>query len=431
VGSEGRLKRPPSILTERGFDRRLAAMIVIAFAAHLLLLGVAAFMGEFKVRPNAPIEAYTVEIVDDGELGGHMPAGLPKLDLGGEQAAKRQPPKQAPSRKEPPPAPKPPEPEPPEPPEPAEPPPAPEPAKPEAAKEEPPLEPVAAAKPPREDDLIVATATPTAAPTARPTPRPTVQPTASPRPTATPTPRPAASARPTSAPPRPSATQAQAPVKSPRPTAGRSPGPAAKPTASPVIVVKPRPTPTGARGAGSAQAQASPQAAPTSASDARIAAALERVQRSVGSAPSEGGSASGGGARAPGADARGTGGVGGTDAPDPNRRIGIGPGRGGAGEVRGVEFLLYYNRMLARIREAWVYTGGATTAEVNVRFRILDDGVVADLRVTTPSGDAAYDASVLRAVRAASPLGPPPEKFRADFADVELTFQPGDLKAAP
>ena len=132
----------------------------------------------------------------------------------------------------------------------------------------------------------------------------------------------------------------------------------------------------------------------------------------------------------PGGDPRGSGGVGGTDAYDPNRRIGMGgPGRGGAGEVRGAEFLLYYNQMLARIREAWVYTGGATTAEVKVHFRINDDGSVAELRVVQPSGDSAYDASVLRAVRGASPMAPPPAKYRTDFADVELTFQPGDLKA--
>ena len=130
------------------------------------------------------------------------------------------------------------------------------------------------------------------------------------------------------------------------------------------------------------------------------------MQRSVGSeSGSQARPASRVGARVRRGDARGTGGVGGTDAPDPNRRVGIGPGRGGAGEVRGVEFLLYYNQMLARIRDAWVYTGGATTAEVEVRFRILEDGVITDLRVTQPSGDAAYDASVLRAVRGASPLG--------------------------
>ncbi|MEW6272608.1 MAG: energy transducer TonB, partial [Thermodesulfobacteriota bacterium] len=138
-----------------------------------------------------------------------------------------------------------------------------------------------------------------------------------------------------------------------------------------------------------------------------------------------------GSVRAPGGDARGSGGIGGTDAPDPGRRLGVGPGRGGAGQLRGTEFLLYYNQMLARIRDAWVYTGAASDVEVNVRFRVLEDGTIADLRITQPSGDPAYDASVVRAVRASSPLGPPPERYRADFSDVELTFQPGDLQVAP
>jgi TonB family protein len=194
--------------------------------------------------------------------------------------------------------------------------------------------------------------------------------------------------------------------------------------------VKVRPTPGAERAANEPGAPRNAQPGPTSDADARIQAALERVQRNVGQ-EQRGGAPSGanqGGVRAPGGDPRGAGGVGGTDAYDPNRRIGIGPGRGGAGEVRGAEFLLYYNQMLARIREAWVYTGGATTAEVKVHFRINDDGTIADLRVVQPSGDSPYDASVLRAVRGASPLAPPPQKYRADFADVELTFQPGDLK---
>jgi len=419
-------------------------MIVIAFAAHLLLLAVAVLMGEFSVRPETPVEAYTVEIVDDGELGGHMPAGLPKLDLGGEppkQVAKRPPPAKQP---EPPPPPPPPPPAPEEPAEePVEEPPPPEEKKPqpELAKEEPKPEPAVDPKPPEEGDLVVATATPaptaTVAPTAKPTAKPTVKPTA--RPTPKPTPATTASPRPTAKPPaaataspRPSATPkaTATPVKSPRSGPARSPGAAPKPTQSSVVVVKGRPTPP-AENALPAGERA-PQGSPQSERDARIAEALARVQRSIGSDRGAAAGAPGdAGVRAPGADARGTGGVGGTDAPDPSRRVGIGPGRGGAGALRGAEFLLYYNAMLARIREAWVYTGGATTAEVKVRFRILDDGVVTELRVTQPSGDAAYDASVLRAVRGASPLGAPPEKHRADFADVELTFQPGDLKAAP
>ncbi|MGH7829264.1 MAG: TonB C-terminal domain-containing protein, partial [Candidatus Binatia bacterium] len=43
------------------------------------------------------------------------------------------------------------------------------------------------------------------------------------------------------------------------------------------------------------------------------------------------------------------------------------------------------------------------------------------------SGDASYDDSVVRALKRASPLPPPPESYRKDFMDVELTFQPKDL----
>jgi colicin import membrane protein len=101
---------------------------------------------------------------------------------------------------------------------------------------------------------------------------------------------------------------------------------------------------------------------------------------------------------------------------------------GGAGRVRGVEFLSYYNRMLARIRAAWAWPGEGTRLAVKVRFSVAADGAIGNLRLVSPSGDASYDASVLRAVRAVSPLAPPPVPHREDFSDVELTFQPGDLK---
>ena len=39
-----------------------------------------------------------------------------------------------------------------------------------------------------------------------------------------------------------------------------------------------------------------------------------------------------------------------------------------------------------------------------------------------------FDASVERAVKRASPLKPPPPAYRKDWADVTLTFSPGDLR---
>ena len=44
------------------------------------------------------------------------------------------------------------------------------------------------------------------------------------------------------------------------------------------------------------------------------------------------------------------------------------------------------------------------------------------------SGDPGYDASVERAIKRVSPLPPPPEAYRKDFSDVELTFRPADLR---
>src|SRR5690606_2187227 len=232
------------------------------------------------------------------------------------------------------------------------------------------------------------TAAPTARPTPPPTPRPTARPTAAPtaRPTAAPTARP--TAKPTAKPterPKPTATPRPSPTRAPaRPTA--RPADAPRPTASSVIV-RSGPTATPARDAARARA---PQASPTSSIDARIAEAVARVQRNVEGSAREG---SADATRAPGGQVRGSGGVGGTDAPDPNRRLGVGPGRGGAGQLRGTEFLLYYNQMLARIRDAWVYPGAASDVEVKVRFRILEDGTISDLKITQPSGDPAYDSS--------------------------------------
>jgi TonB family protein len=105
-----------------------------------------------------------------------------------------------------------------------------------------------------------------------------------------------------------------------------------------------------------------------------------------------------------------------------------GEGPGGGGTVRGLEFVMYYNQMLNRIKESWAYVGDRTDLRVTVRFSILDTGEVTNLRLTERSGDPGYDASVERAVRRASPLGPPPEAYRKDFADVELTFRPADLR---
>lgn len=105
----------------------------------------------------------------------------------------------------------------------------------------------------------------------------------------------------------------------------------------------------------------------------------------------------------------------------------VGKGGRGGGIIKGVEFLIYRNRMLYLIRERWTWMGKRSDLEVTVRFGIQGSGDIVGLKILQASGDPSFDDSVFRAVRKASPLPPPPESYRKDFMDVELTFRPKDL----
>jgi colicin import membrane protein len=108
--------------------------------------------------------------------------------------------------------------------------------------------------------------------------------------------------------------------------------------------------------------------------------------------------------------------------------LGVG-GRGGPGTVKGIDFIIYQNRMLSTIKENWAWVGQRSNLRVVVHFGIRENGEIVGLKIVQPSGDPSYDESVLRAVKKSSPLAAPPESYRKDFADVELTFRPRDLGA--
>lgn len=109
--------------------------------------------------------------------------------------------------------------------------------------------------------------------------------------------------------------------------------------------------------------------------------------------------------------------------------IGSGDAAGG-GIVRGVEYLLYRNLLTQRIKQNWVWPGSGKSLEAVVRFEMTPEGDVINVRTVRSSGDPTFDASVERAVRAASPIGPPPEQYRGEFVNgVEITFRPEDLRS--
>lgn len=196
----------------------------------------------------------------------------------------------------------------------------------------------------------------------------------------------------------------------PAPTVAKAPPtPQAKPAASPKAVARAAPPPALVKPdiKAAETAKASKATAAARALDDRIAAAVKNVESQVGK--------------------RG-GGSGAKVAEQPGGPIAVGPGEGAGGEVKGVQYLLYYNQMINRIKQVWAWAGGNRSLEASVRFNITETGDVVNVRITHPSGDPSYDASVERAVRGATPLSPPPEEYRKEFSDVELIFRPDDLK---
>ncbi len=167
----------------------------------------------------------------------------------------------------------------------------------------------------------------------------------------------------------------------------------------------PKPSKAEAKAAAEA-AKAAKEAAATKARDDQIQAAIRRVEQQEGK--------------------RGAG-TGTKAGEQPGGPISVGPGEGAGGTVKGVEYLLYYNQMINRIKQVWAWAGASHTLEATVRFNITENGEVVNVRISKPSGDPSYDASVERAVRAANPLPPPPEGYRKEFSDVELIFRPEDL----
>jgi TonB family protein len=354
----------------------LLSALVHALAIGLLLLA------PHRMRAAAPT-AYTVEIVDPSALGGKLLAG----PIGGGAASKRAapPPKQA----EPPPRP----------------------AAPEEHRQEPEqmakVEPPKPAPAPPEED---AAAVPLAR--ATPVPQPTrVAPSARPTVKASATPFAIAKANATASPPA-RARPTQSPIERAN----------AKPTASPAALVprgapSPVPSPESRAEARGETPHDRERPAAGGDLDSQLAAAIKGVESRVAKSGTPGLTGAGPG-----------GGMGGTER-SLNGPAGVGgEGPGGGGTLRGLEFVVYYNEMLTRIKESWTYVGERADLRVTVHFSILDSGEITDIRLVERSGDPGYDASVERAVKRASPLGPPPQAYRKDFADVELTFRPADLR---
>lgn len=104
--------------------------------------------------------------------------------------------------------------------------------------------------------------------------------------------------------------------------------------------------------------------------------------------------------------------------------LGPGGGRGGGNIVKGADFFIYQNKIVSTIKENWAWPGQKANLKALVRFGIKDNGEIIGVKISEPSGDPAFDESILRALRQSSPLPAPPEPYRKDFSQVEMNFQP-------
>ncbi len=97
--------------------------------------------------------------------------------------------------------------------------------------------------------------------------------------------------------------------------------------------------------------------------------------------------------------------------------------------VRGLPFLLYTRQVKQRVRESWIVAQEKPGVSAVVRFGILPSGDIVAIELARGSGDRVFDESVIRAVKKADPLPPPPESYRHEFTrqKVEVVF--GETRA--
>jgi periplasmic protein TonB len=111
------------------------------------------------------------------------------------------------------------------------------------------------------------------------------------------------------------------------------------------------------------------------------------------------------------------------------RGYGVGAGTGSAGILQNAEFLLYCQTIKKRIQDAWNFAGRNPKLTATVTVGINPDGSLNAVRVSDASRDPGFDDSVVRAIRLAAPFPPPPEKYRAQFAEgVPVIFNLGALE---
>jgi len=116
------------------------------------------------------------------------------------------------------------------------------------------------------------------------------------------------------------------------------------------------------------------------------------------------------------------GGLGGTDTGSGPIGAG-GEGKGGGGQLVGLDFMVYRQAVITTIKAQWTNVFARPGLVAKVRFEIAPDGAVSDVRLEQSSGNSAYDLSAVRAVQHANPLPPPPARYASEFHEFLIEFR--------
>jgi colicin import membrane protein len=100
-----------------------------------------------------------------------------------------------------------------------------------------------------------------------------------------------------------------------------------------------------------------------------------------------------------------------------------GDGTGG-GIQRPPEFFTYRTMLKNRVKSGWRWFDATSSYVATIEIQIEPSGRIASERIIKSSGNAEFDQSLLRAVRAADPLPAPPSTVYQYFRITQMVFDP-------
>lgn len=111
----------------------------------------------------------------------------------------------------------------------------------------------------------------------------------------------------------------------------------------------------------------------------------------------------------------------------PQASAAVNPAGGSARADLEKKYSVYYGVLRDKVQENWIYPEGLKDGAISVivSIKIARTGKLLDVSVEKSSGNQAFDASLLKAVKKAAPFPPLPIDLEGSFLETGLRFCPG------